>query len=335
MASFILWLITASVFPFSAVVARDAIRSFDLAEILGRLTTTADKPNVLAARGPDEAGEMVKEYFASIGRKGLAALQNDGDTSLALQAAWALALDPDDVKAPPCPKRFVRFFEGRTGLKVPLSWEYAVVKARMEDSPAWKSLQTTAEKEYLPALKALNASKVKRGEVGEQSTTTKSTAGNSPTPGGAWIKRKKHKLIIHDGQAIVVMQVETLPEEMREFLTHLNCSVHIGPRRSFIVFHGGGYGEVFCVDSGSGKLLWQQDVWGTAYSFTCAGTAPFHYLTFLETNKQLILLGEGSSCFAEAFDLASGLPAFRFSTNLWWTANRTSGWSDWWRGLWR
>jgi hypothetical protein len=179
MASFVLWFSVVSTFPFSAEIARNAIRSFDLAEIVVRLTTTADKPNVLAARGPDEAGEMVKEYFDSIGRKALVALRNDADTSLALQAAWALALDADDVKAPPCPKRFVRFFERRTGLKVPLFWEYAVVKARLEARPPTRDRRGLATPPPTPRARTAPGA---RGPTPRRCRIAQCGSGHHPAP---------------------------------------------------------------------------------------------------------------------------------------------------------
>jgi len=229
----------------------------------------------------------------------------------------------------------VRFFESRTGLKAPIYWEHAVVGTALGGED-WPRLQPAIEKEYLAALKKLEEKDAKSSENAEDRASAEKEVPRDPRmPVRARIERTKDRCLLHVGRATESIQVDTLSEALHESLTPgiYNCLVLVGPMEAFITFLGSDL--LFCVDSKSGRILWHQEVWGTSYSFSVAGVPPSWHQTVFKTKDQFVVFGEGSSCFVEAFDVKTGQPAFRFSTNLWWMARSPSEHSRWWRGMWR
>jgi hypothetical protein len=310
----LLWLWFIATFPTSAEVVRDAIRSIDQGAILTRPTTSVDKPNVLAAKDSAETGGILKRYFSKIGTKGLPALQKDADTSLALQAAWELALAPGDEKGIPCPKRFLEFFEAHTGLKVPPRWENAVLKLGMEDIPDRDRLEKAIDK----------------GPKRHEAETME-----------AQIERKNGKVVIHVGQQTVVVREAASSGVMLRWFRVGHWVAHIEPGRWFLTVANFNCNDHFdymlcpllCLDPRTAEILWRRQVWGMPFFIGPDGPRPPE-VVLMPVRDQIVLLGIcGRSAYAEAYTANNGQPVFRFSTDLWGAVNRMAEWSRLCRGL--
>jgi hypothetical protein len=90
--------------------------------------------------------------------------------------------------------------------------------------------------------------------------------------------------------------------------------------RAFVAFFDE-YGEKYsllCIDRKSGKVLWKEQVWALATEQIPARTGPWgHALTMVLQNRSVVLLGIGVGCYIESFDIATGKPLYRFSSNTW------------------
>jgi hypothetical protein len=298
------------------------------------MTGPLEKPDLLAAKTPEAAGEQIRKFFSHVRSKGLPALVKDTDTTLALQASWLLALGPGNEAVPPRPKEFVRFFEARTGLKVPLRWEYNLVMTGLAYSPDSSRLRAAAQKEYLPSCPFLEETEPGKGNIEYHYQEFATASGGVRAPVGTFIERKNGKILIQVENAKVEVREADLPEGA---LMHAYVpGAHIGPVRSFLALHYDFLPTLLCIDSHSGEVLWQRPLW-TTYCKGLYSVVPPEELTFLTNENHVVVFGVGHSAYVEAFDLKSGNPVFGFSSDHWFFTDwdelsswRRSLWRQWW-----
>ncbi len=208
----ILWLLTVSALPFSGDVARDAIESFDPARIQAVFAKPPKKPDLLAAKTPEAAGEQLRRYFSYLGHKGLAAVQQDADTTLALQAAWLLALGPGDTKTPACPKQFVRFLESRIGVKVPARWEDNLSMTAFRYSPDYYRLRRVAQKEHATGVASRARELPGKQQIIHRSKDVFELPPVLWTPAGTLLPRRTGKIVFQSENTTVEVREADLPE---------------------------------------------------------------------------------------------------------------------------
>jgi hypothetical protein len=271
-------------------------RADELRRLANAGTEKAAKPTILSANDAEMASKILKKQIEDAGRKGLPGLMGSPDVSLSLAAAWEHAVGPGTKAQPPLPKEFVKFFERRTGVKVPIEWEYEIALDAANSSPDWSQLRAVAEEEYKGLLDAvkLNASK--------------------PT---VWLHDGIYEFA--DGKTTVRVPAANLPKP-NDIPGH-SIEAHVGPERTVIAFCDD-YGSPFpliCVDSRTGKEVWRTTVWTTRSwpLFFHTGPSPTHYFEFSETKNRLMVFGYAFGCYAAEFDVENGKGVFHFTTDHW------------------
>jgi len=289
-----------------------------LREIREKLLQLAEKgkiagaqKNIASAKNAEEAGQALKERLEHAGRKGLPDLMNDSDTTLALAAAWEHFIGPGTKDTRPMPKDFVKFFEAKTGSRVPGGWEREVVLAGLNVSPDSSQLRTAAEKDYM--------------SVADFTQTT----GITLTDG---------TYVITEGLTTVRVRQEDLTKFGNLDGIFKRIEAHVGQARTFIAIcdDSGAPFPVICVNSQTGAVLWQATVWptrSTSATFTFLGGLPRHYFAFDETKNMIAVFGCALRCFAAGFDVRNGDPIFQFTTDHWWFPLNYEDLAKWRRNL--
>jgi hypothetical protein len=259
----------------------------------------AQGPNAEYDRA-EKAANVLKKLLEDAGRKGLPGLMGDPDTTISLAAAWEHAVGPGTKAQPPLPKEFVKFFERRTGFKVPIEWEYELVLAGANVSPDWSRLRTVAQGEYKTAVEA------------EKSKANKANVGLND---GIYE--------FADGKATVRIPAASLPK--RSDIPGQSIEAHVGPERTFVAFcdDDGSPFPLVCLDSQTGREVWRTMVWTTRSwpVFISMGPPRTHYLEFCQLENRLVLFGYAQGCYAAAYDMESGHAVFHFTTDHWFPAD--------------
>ena len=269
----------------------------------------------LTAKNWDEAGRALQKLLVGIDPAKLPGLMNDRDTGIALHAAWELCLNPGQGKLLPRPQRFLGFLEGRTGLTPPLRWEVKVTSLFFLMRRSDHIRPTAAIEEYLPIAPFLHK---ERGWLLWTPQELARTELGEFAPVGTSLKRDGGDVLITQGTATLRLRQEIL--RRTDYCPPLLrcCAARLGPQRSFLVLYSDEARPfpLICVDSRSGRLLWQAQVWGSGWQPFSSGCT-HHELSIEVCDNRVALFGETGSCYLEAFDLATGACAFRFCSGWW------------------
>jgi hypothetical protein len=97
--------------------------------------------------------------------------------------------------------------------------------------------------------------------------------------------------------------------------------------RSFIAVcrPEGGRFSLLCLDSRTGKLLWEGEVWafGTENLVVTTGWWSHDALLVPAEDTMIVFGWGGTGCYVEAFAARTGKAVFRFATNLWFQQQRS------------
>jgi hypothetical protein len=295
-------------------------RAEELRRLADEGTEKAAKPKNLSAKNSNEAGKALKEWLERAGRKGLPALTGEADTALALAAAWEHFIGPGTKDVTPQPKEFLKYFEDRNGVKVPLRWEYCIVMDGLSNSPNSDALIAAAQKKYLPQCDFLvqGNQKLNGREIGYCPQPRVDTKMGFYSPQNLHVERKDDKIVLTSGEATVTVQDSKFDEEMKH--PHEFGAVHFGPQRTFIAMYemSGGSFPLFCVDSQTGKMLWQTEIWAWGHHVTLGRWLPDPDMMFAETENQIFVFGKSCGTYVEAFDIENGNPTLRFTPDHYW-----------------
>lgn len=272
---------------------------------------------IISAKNPREAAGALKACFGKADKERLEQLQNDPDIGIALQAAYELARKPGG-NLPSSPQRFLGYFEGRTNVKVPIDWEVSLTT----DCLHWKypELLRAALKGY-----ASIAPSVKRDDEGGTYRTLDKREKNDLglfTYGGTRIRAEDKTLAVTVGRDTIRIPADLLARAKKENPFARSFKVLIGPRLSIVALHddAGDSFPLFCLDTRSGEEVWNAEAWGYGGDNVPLKTGVwFHTVSLVMTDKLVVLFEDGGGCSVEAFELATGRQAYRFTTNFWMT----------------
>jgi hypothetical protein len=265
------------------------------------------RDRVIKADTPEKKADAYKAYFLKVGRAGLKDLVKDEDTSIALQAAWEshklIKRDPavrgraDDIYDPADLKNLVALLKERGKVNVPDWWGSAVVVVDvfpghhhgfigLADEPpvSVREKLHQAETKRRTATVALNGGDVVYTLGGRSVTFPKAeTDGLYNHPVGVIGERRS---------AVVAGPISRSAAKLFQY--------------QLLGFTGRG-----------GKPVWQADVWAeSGYNFLGPGDSTLDDMT--EKDGAVCVFGmKGFTAWAEAFDLATGVVKFRFSSSYW------------------
>jgi hypothetical protein len=190
----------------------------------------------------------------------------------------------------------------------------------LNNSPDSDALIALAQKEYLPKCDFLIRSdqKLTGREIKYCPQPRVETQMGFYSPQDLHVERKDNKIVLTSGVATVTVQDPKFDEEIKH--PHEFCAVHFGPRRTFIAMYGmsGGAFPLFCVDSQTGNMDWQAELWAWGHHVTLGGWMPDPDIMFAEAGNQIFVFGKSGGSYVEAFDIENGNPTLRFTPDHWW-----------------
>jgi hypothetical protein len=283
-----------------------------------------------SARNSNEAGKLYEALTDALGPRELADLMSHRDNSIALMAAWELYGNPQRA-ARFTPERFVGFIEGRTGLRIPARWDLELLRQSrgIRGYATLRRLLEENESRYQPFLR--RSQTTRQGKVYEDFVIIdperlKSLYGMSIS-NDMCVKKWQDFVILSKGMATCRIRQELLIKHFGvprspEAWVYRGCDVYIGASRSYIALHEDSGGRTFpliCVDSPSGTLEWQADVWaaGAEHVPGLGGRSNMVPTIVLGKGTVAVFGGADGACYLETFDAANGGAQLRFATNNW------------------
>lgn len=235
-----------------------------------------------------------KALFEKVGKAGLPDLMKDEDTGIALQAAWEVhkklvkqsekeggdkwVYDPDELK------KFMELLKKRTKAPVPDWWGESVTIVEVSPGKGhgfWPNAD-------------------RRPKYHE-------TKDHTRLPEGHELEEKDDKLVYTVGKRSVEFPKDT-------FKHGSNFAGFVGEKRSAVASYSVGPFEIAGFEGKGGEAVWTSEVWATGYR-TLAGAWPV-FVEVFESDGTVYVFGKDmAGMYLEAFDLATGKAAFRFSTS--------------------
>lgn len=274
-----------------------------LALVPGQTTCRAQEENILSAQNPTELGQLFRKHFDSAAEihTGLQSQSN----VIAIQCAWKTCRNRIWESGLPKQERqhvswFLGWLEGRLGFSPP---------------PEWCELMSSAKLTWSHAFgDAVNV---------------------SPQGGWSFYKRRHNNwftrsnldLYPKDNQLIVVSSKGneiTVPRVIVEFSNeeyfHKVVELfEVDDRFAIITIRSltAGQSEIYKIDKQQGQVVWGESVFQGSYPTPVAGGSVLHLQSMVvNSSNEVTVFGCGlNMAYAEAFDLETGSPIWRFSTN--------------------
>jgi hypothetical protein len=257
------------------------------------------------ASNAEEAARSYIKLFKGANRDKLQRLKKVAQQGVALRAAWEEVLlsgtPRRDAKAyldlvePVAVSRFLGFVEGRLEIELPSWWESAVKNAHMGGcGKLTPSLSGGGLYHYVG--------------FGDHKISMPKTMSVQPKEKGAVVRVGKPSIYLS-------------PEIVEEHLRHSHClSAAVDQDNGYFAFHndvGVSY-PLVCVERKSGNVLWESEVWASAFKGYAGGVSLEHVVVVTKGDCVLVF-GSGGYCFyIEAFERATGKNVFRFAN--WYTS---------------
>lgn len=267
---------------------------------------------VVNAKSAQVAGKAFQKYFKRVSPAwphGLVTLQNDPNTTIALQAAFhhKIVLDPKwekesgrlgpgHLKSTDA-QRFFGFFEGRTKLTLPDWWQEG---ERRDEFPGIR-LDERLSEEFKRIPKDLNVS------------------WQFSFPKDLKVEKAGNGLKLTSGEDSVTLK-KNLLDQMEKLASSNQCQIHIVDGKVFFAFFDrlGTTNPLFCVDQATGICDWHSMIWALGkWNGGTSGPAPFRLELGFESDEVVIFGAGVFGNFAESFARKNGHARFRFSSNYW------------------
>lgn len=279
--------------PLAARVALCCLASAPAAE--PEKDVKALREAVVKAETAKEKMYSYKTLFEKVGKAGLPELTKDEDTGIALQAAWEVhkklveqkekeggskwVYDPDELK------KFVAVLKKRTKAPVPDWWAESITIVEVKPG-----------KRHVFPIGPDHRPKVH------------TTKDHTRLPEGHDLEKKADTLVYTVGKRSVEFPKDTFGGGIS------NAAGFVGEKRSAIVECAGGPFVIVGFEGKGGKPVWKSEGWGTGLHFL-AGSLTVYVEVFENDGTVYVFGGDSTGMYLEAFDLATGKPAFRFSTS--------------------
>lgn len=299
-------------------------------------TGTELRAAAATAQTPDSATQAFRDLFKEASDDSLVALKTDPHLGIAFYAAHRLRSSSNPrLAASGHPERFIGFLEGRSGISFPPSWaSWFVMNTDRRDllptALEMNDLLPAALKTYGP----LGHVEILDDEVGLKPgegipSTSASTYELHRTQLDSHAMQCPKSIEVRDGRLIVEKTVIPLQDKFTKALRRAKArcglsdgyfNVLVFDEKAFVVVWSTMPTKypIFCLDSVSGKLLWESEVWARfpeGYSYF----GNFLHVVELTANRTTVgVFGiSHATIYAEAFEIESGKSEFRFSPDLW------------------
>jgi hypothetical protein len=241
---------------------------------------------------------------------------HDDDTSIALQAAWALT-GPASVRGGRArPDRFLGFVEGRVKHAIPLRWEVWLVQLCFHGD---RGRQEAALSEYAERCTFVRKEPGANRYIVEPEVLGKTRSGIRAPP-GVGLEREGDALVLgYKGKRIKISQ--ELVGKLGDARMYPSCAAYLEGNQCFVAF----YGQIperfplLCIDANTGRLHWRAEVWALGADNLPELFGPSRHETIVAPEQgRITVYGAGSGgCYIESFEKKTGKVVFRFATNQW------------------
>ncbi len=235
-----------------------------------------------------------KALFEKVGKAGLPELMKDDDTGITLQAAWEVhkkllplnekegrvrwVYDPEELT------KFVEVLKERTKAPVPDWWADSITVVNVTPGKGHGF-----------------------GDYAKLRPEVHKTEDLTRIPEGHELEKKADTLVYKVGKRSVEFPKAT-------FNTHSNFAGFVGEKRSAIAKCSGQGFVIAGFEGKGGKAVWKAEGWGTGVQAIAGGW--YQWVEVSENDGTVFVFGKDPlGMYLEAFDLATGKPAFRFSTS--------------------
>jgi hypothetical protein len=247
------------------------------------------------AKSCEELGTRLNQYFRNADARQIAKWVEDPNLTIVMRASWQMAdvspLNPDDKAS-----SFVNRFETRLCLSVPKEWKEEL-----------RNLFIRRQKGFQGSMHDM------KGGFGFNAETELRAKATADTV--TLVRRNAEVEFV-----INKLSLADVASRYRLDSRHIKVAISKGKEKSFVVF----YSDVtdayplWCVDSKSGMILWEQTVWGTGNIGPRAGVGVCNVVITCDA-KRVAICGRGWSThlYIEVFSIENGRSELRFATNNW------------------
>lgn len=301
-------------------------------------TTNIDvlRQKFVTAKRPNDAAKAIKPLLSRLNSDQLFSLRLDPHTGLALFAGWeSRRLKVSQLhgqQVPFHPERFLGLVEGRTRLQCPYRWS-ALLTFNSSDEAQGPEFISSRKLLYGRSGVFTDFHFERPGEIKvfalnlRTGSKRHNTGAKFTVPSGVKVSKGR----LWSGTRSIPFQTtfrRVLNAKSTEHVAWVfdELSIQIGTKYAYVaIFDCAGRSfPLWCLDSKSGKILWQTTVWGHGEEENVMEMNPqWNEVTIVSNETLVAVFGAGVfSNYIEAFSAKTGKNRFRFSTNDW------SNWSQ-------
>ena len=157
--------------------------------------------------------------------------------------------------------------------------------------------------------------------------------GDLRFPSDVTVKRAGDQVVVKRNKGVSFKMPASILDKIPKGYVGLDrCEFCIGKKSTLIVMFSVDAPDtspIICVDSSTGKINWRAELWGAGGQI--GGGFSSNCLQLSCNESTAIIFGLSTTgAYAETFDLKTGKPVFRFSTNYWsrWISTQRSAATD-------